>query len=160
MSTSFSGFLVDQLYSFFLGREADEGGRAFWIGRLEAGATFAELEIAFALSDEAQERGEIGPPEPAPEPPAPDPEPAPEPVPAPAPEPEPVGNPFGIVDGNGVQLSPGDEVLYLGEIHTVTDGFRPDAVRIAPWPGNIIAIGDDGRFDGATIIGPDAFDFA
>ncbi len=46
-----AGF-VDLLYQNVLGRRPDSGGRAFWIGRLEAGATRRSIVLGFSESDE------------------------------------------------------------------------------------------------------------
>ncbi|MEL6311954.1 MAG: hypothetical protein AAFQ17_06250 [Pseudomonadota bacterium] len=50
---TFNEFLVEQFHRCYLGRE-------LWVCRLETGATVAEFEHALVLSDEAQERGEVG----------------------------------------------------------------------------------------------------
>lgn len=138
MSTDFNGFLVDQLYSFFLGREADEGGRAFWIGRLEAGASVAELETAFARSDEARKRGFVGPPDPEAE--------------------QRTASPIADADGTGLLV--GDVVTFLGtDTSAVVNGLRPDAVGLSRLDSSFILV-DDGQLDTVRIAAPDAFDFA
>ena len=43
---------VKQLYKAFLGREADAGGKATWVGLLESGMTREEVFNGFALSNE------------------------------------------------------------------------------------------------------------
>ena len=43
---------VDRLYQNMLGRAGDEGGRAFWIGRLQAGVSRAEVLVGFSESAE------------------------------------------------------------------------------------------------------------
>lgn len=45
---------VDRLYTDVLGRAADAGGAAFWTGRLEAGASRADVAASFATGAEAQ----------------------------------------------------------------------------------------------------------
>lgn len=51
-SDEWIGVLVDGLYRSTLGRGADAGGRAFWIGQLRAGQTPAQVASHFYASDE------------------------------------------------------------------------------------------------------------
>lgn len=46
--------LVDYMYKIGLGREADSGGRAYWIANLDAGMTDGQLIQGFAASAEMQ----------------------------------------------------------------------------------------------------------
>jgi len=55
-SDEWIGVLVDGLYRSTLGRAADAGGRAFWIGQLRAGQTPAQVAALFYASDEYYRR--------------------------------------------------------------------------------------------------------
>ncbi|MFD2250158.1 glycerophosphoryl diester phosphodiesterase [Pseudochelatococcus lubricantis] len=48
-----AGAFVDALYTTALARAADQAGRQYWIGQLEAGTARADVALAFAQSDEA-----------------------------------------------------------------------------------------------------------
>lgn len=51
-SDEWVGMLVDGLYRSTLGRSADPGGRAFWVGQLRSGQTPAQVASHFYASDE------------------------------------------------------------------------------------------------------------
>jgi len=55
-SDEWIGVLVDGLYRSTLGRGADPGGRAFWIGVLRSGQTPAQVAAQFYASDEYYRR--------------------------------------------------------------------------------------------------------
>lgn len=55
-SNEWIGVLVDGLYRSTLGRPADSGGRAFWIGVLRSGQTPAQVAAQFYASDEYYRR--------------------------------------------------------------------------------------------------------
>lgn len=54
-ATLSNGAFVDLLYLNVFGRNADEAGRAFWIGELAGGLPRAELIVAFANADELKQ---------------------------------------------------------------------------------------------------------
>ena len=51
-ATSDPDALLDSMYRLYLGREADEGGKAYWKEKLAAGMTVEELNAGFAESAE------------------------------------------------------------------------------------------------------------
>ncbi len=56
---------VDLVYRNVMGRNADDGGRAFWVDRLRQGAGRGEVMSAFAESNEFYARTGTAPPEPS-----------------------------------------------------------------------------------------------
>ncbi|MGI9597221.1 MAG: DUF4214 domain-containing protein, partial [Acidimicrobiales bacterium] len=78
------GQFVNQIYGNVLGRQADPGGEAYWLGQLAAGATRGQVMLAFSESNEFTVKTGTGAPyggapnapvayNPPPQPPAPNP---------------------------------------------------------------------------------------
>ena len=109
---------IDQIYGNVLGRQADAGGRAYWLGQLGAGVTRGQVMLAFSESNEFTTKTGTGAPYGgAPNAPVNNPAPAP----APQPQPQPVGQP----------VSP-----YAAEIRRLYLGYflrEPEADGLGYW---------------------------
>ncbi len=51
-STEYAGVVIDELYQVVLGRSPDDSGRDYWLGRLRAGMTVAEMSAYFFGGEE------------------------------------------------------------------------------------------------------------
>lgn len=60
MGISNNSLWLDTLYQQVMGRNADSGGKAYWLNRLETGSSKAEVLLAFSESKEYQLKQSIG----------------------------------------------------------------------------------------------------